>query len=102
MLIADAERHRHGNDPAQHGRPEGVDERLIAAEEENQLVAAPRAQALQVMQDAERALIELAEGDTPFIAVAFKIGDAARNFAVGFDELDQCIGGQHQRRSSLI
>ena len=29
MLIADAERHRHGNDPAEHRRPEGIDERLV-------------------------------------------------------------------------
>jgi len=102
MLIADAESHRHRNDPSQHRCPEGIDERLIAAEEQDQLVAAPRTQALQVMQDSERALVEFAEGDASFIAVALKIGDVPRDFAIGFDELGQGTGSEHQRRSSLM
>src|SRR5262249_5486896 len=63
VLVADAERHRHGNDAAEHRTPEGVDELLVVAEEQDQLVAALRAELLQVIQNAEGALIELAEGD---------------------------------------
>ena len=59
MLVADAKRHRHRNNAAQHRGPEGIDERFIAAEEQDELVAAARAEALQVMQDAQGALVEL-------------------------------------------
>jgi hypothetical protein len=87
MLIADTERHRHRNDAAQYRGPEGIDERLIVAEEQDQLVAAPRAQALQVVQDAQRALVEFAEGDAALLTITLKVGDGARDFAIGFDEL---------------
>ena len=60
MLVADAERHRHRHDAAQDRGPEGVDELLVVAQEQDQLVAAARAEALQVVEDAEGAFVELA------------------------------------------
>ena len=59
VLVADAERDRHWNDAAEQRGPERVDELLVAAQEEDQFVAAARTETLQVMEDAERALVQL-------------------------------------------
>ena len=76
VLVADAERHRHRHDAAEDRRPERVDELLVVGEEQDQLVAAARADALQVIEDAERALVQLAEGDLARVVLAFEVGDA--------------------------
>ena len=60
MLVADADGERHRDDAAAHRRPEAVEELLVVAEEDDHLVAALRAHRLQVMQDPERARIDLA------------------------------------------
>ena len=67
-----------GTMPPRIARPEGVDELLVVAEEQDQLVAAPRAEALQVIEDAERALVQLGEGDVARVVLALEVGDAAR------------------------
>ena len=60
VLVADAERHRHGHDAAEHAGPERVEELLVVGEVDDELVAGLRAELLQVEQDAERALVQLA------------------------------------------
>ena len=59
-------------------------------------------QALQVMQDTERALVELAEGHVALVLLAVEIGDAARIVAVEIEQLGQRVGIEHQRHSSLM
>ena len=63
VLVADAERHRHRHDAAEDRRPEDIDELLVVAEEQDQLVAAAGTEPLQVIEDAERALVELGKRD---------------------------------------
>ena len=99
MLVADAERDRHRHDSAEDRRPEGVDELLVVAEEQDQLVAAAGAEALQVIEDAERALVELGEADLVRVALPLEVGDAARHRAIRLDELDEGRDLLHQRRS---
>ncbi len=99
VLVADAERHRHRNDAAEDRRPEGVDELLVAAQEQDQLVAAARAEALQVIQDPERALVELAEGDVAAVVLAIEIGERARQGAIALDELGE--GGGFRSSAAL-
>src|SRR5579863_9354661 len=72
------------------------------AEEQDQLVAAARADALQVMEDAERALVELARGDAARLALTLEIGDAAREGAVRLEHFGQSRGLDHRRGSSLM
>ncbi len=102
MFVADTQRDRYGDDPAEHGRPESVDELFVVTQEQDQLVAAAGADALQVMQDPERALVELREGDAARVVLSFEIGDAAGEIAVAFEQLGQRRGVQHQRRSNLM
>src|SRR5664279_4209427 len=102
MFVADARRNRHGDDAAQYRSPEGINEGLVAGEEQDEFVAATRAQALQVMQNPQGALIELSERYAPLLVVTFQIRDAARGFAICLNELNKCRGGEHQRRSSLM
>ena len=55
VLVADADRHRHRHDAAVQAGPVSIDELLVARHVQDQQVAGPGADALQVMQDAERA-----------------------------------------------
>ena len=50
----------------------------LSDEKQDQLVAAARAEALQVMQDAERTLIQLARRRRCAPSVALEVGDVAR------------------------
>ena len=89
MLIADARRHRYRNDAAQYRSPEGIDERLVAGEQEDQLVARPRPELLQVVEDAERTLVQCPEGNRAGVALALEVSDAARGAAVGLHQRGQ-------------
>src|SRR5690349_5600916 len=102
MLVADTGSHGNRSDAAEDRGPEGVDELLIVGEQQDQLVAPARADPLQVIQDAQSALVELAERYLARVVLAFEIGDAARHGTVAFDQLDERGGFQHQRRSSLM
>ena len=102
VLVADAQRHGHGHDAAENRRPEHVDELLVIAQEQDEFVAAPRADALQVVQDPERPLVELAERHLACVVLGFVIGDAAPKGAVAFDDFGERRRGEHQRRSSLM
>src|SRR5579863_6915525 len=102
MLVADAECDGHWNDAAVDRRPEGVEELLVVAEKDDQLVARARAESLQMVQDPECALAQLAEGNGPRIALAFEVGDAARERVVALEQLGQCRAVRHQRRSNLM
>jgi hypothetical protein len=83
VLVADAERDGDRHDAAEHGGPEGVDELLVAAEEEDQLVAAARAETLQMVQDAERARMQLFEADITRVVLALEVGDLPGMAAIG-------------------
>ena len=62
VFVADADGHRHRHDAAVQAGPVGVDELLVARDVQDQHVAGPGADALQVVQDAERALAQFREG----------------------------------------
>ncbi len=103
VLVADAERDWHRHDAAQHAGPERIEELLVVGEVEDELVARFRAQRLQVVQDAERALVEFVVADDAFIALAFEITDDALDTTVLVDQLGQRFSiCHHRRRSSFI
>src|SRR5690606_42014555 len=94
--------HRHRHDAAQNGGPERSDELLVVPQKENELVPAPGAKPLQVVKDAERALVELTVGDGVLVPFAFQVGDAARQRPVAFNQLRERGRLGHRRRSSLM
>ena len=100
MLVADARRHRHGNDAAEDAGPERVDEGFVVREEQQQAIARPGTQALQVMQDAERAFVQLGVAHDAPLLFALVVGDRARGAAVGLQQLAQ-RGGIHAGRWRL-
>ena len=102
VLVADAERDRHRHDAAEDRRPEHVDELLVVVQEQDQLVAAARADALQVPEDAERALVKLAAGDRTRLVLALQVADTARRAAVVLEGLGERRGFGHQRASSRM
>jgi vacuolar-type H+-ATPase subunit H len=102
MLIADAECHRYRHDATEDRRPEHVDELLVVAEEQDQLVAAARADALQVIEDAERALVQLGKGHLARIILAFEVSERARESAVVLDDFREGRGFGIHRASSLM
>ena len=102
MLVADTERDRHRGDAADDGSPEGVDELFVVAEEEDEFVAAAGTDPLQVIQNAERALMQLGVGNIARVVLAFQVRDGPGGVAVGLEKLGQGRCFQHQRRSSLI
>src|SRR5258706_12104399 len=91
MLVADAGGHRHRHDPAEDCRPECVDEGFVVREEQQQPIAWTGAQALQVMENAERTLVELAKTDAALFLLAIVIGDRAAGMAVGLQQTAQRI-----------
>ena len=92
VFVADAGRHRHGHDAAEDAGPERVDEGFVAAEEQQQPVAGPCAELLQVMQDAERAFVQLAIAHDALAALAFVVSDRAVGAAVRLQHLAQRVG----------
>src|SRR5262249_31352123 len=102
MLVADADGDRHRHDAPQQRCPERIDELLVVADEQNEAIAAPRPDALQVMQDPQRALVQLGKGNAARIVLALQISDAARGIAVALDELRESRSLVSQRRSSLM
>ncbi len=63
VLVADAQCDRDRHYAADDRRPESVDELLVVTQEQNELVAALGANPLQVIQDAEGALVQLPVGN---------------------------------------
>src|SRR5438309_784517 len=59
-------------------------------------------EALQVIEDAERALVELGEGHLARLVLALEVGDAVRTGAVRLDQLGERGGVVHQRRRSSL
>ena len=109
VLVADAERQRHRDDAAQQRRPERVDELLVASQEEDQLVAAAGTETLQVIEDAERASVQLLKAHITSVVLALEVSDPAGIVAVGREQLGQSRNVRrgvrqvrHQRRSSLM
>ena len=102
MLIADPGRDRHRHDAAEDRRPEGIDELLVVRDKQDQLVAGLRAQALQVKQDAERALVELLIGNRALLALPLEIPQGEFDSAVAFDDFGERLSGRHGRRSSRM
>ena len=60
VLVADADGHGHRDDAAQHRAPECIDELLVVVQQQDHPVAGLGAQLLQVVQDAQRALVQFA------------------------------------------
>src|SRR5579871_1099509 len=102
MLIADAEGDRYRDDAPEDGSPEGIDELLVAAEEQDELVARFCPDALQVVEDAGGALVQLRVGNLAGIVLAFVIGDALVYAAVVRQQLSQGSRCRSQRRSNLM
>ena len=78
-----------GTMPPQTRRPEAVEELLVVAQEDDQLVAALRAHGLQVVQDAERARVDLAVAHAPLGVLPLDVGDGAVDPAIALQHLDQ-------------
>ena len=72
--------------------PERVDEGLVVGEEQQQAVARAGAELLQVMQDAERALVQFGIAHHAPFALALVVGDGSRGAAVGLQQLAQRVG----------
>ena len=77
VLVADAQRHRHRHDAAQHRRPERVEELLVVVQQQDHPVTGTRSELLQVMQDAQCALVQLTVGHAPRFVFAAVIDDGA-------------------------
>src|SRR4029077_6213383 len=102
VLVADPERYGHRHDAAEDRGQEDADELLGVGEEQDQLVASPGTDALQVIKDAERPLVELGEGHLARLVLALQVADAVRPGAVVLDELGERAGVEHQRRRSSL
>ena len=87
MLVADADGERHGHDAARDRGPERIEELLVVREEDDELVAAPRAHRLQVVQDSERARVHLAVAHAALGAFALDVGDGAVDAAIALEHL---------------
>ncbi|MEJ0007346.1 MAG: hypothetical protein WDM77_13510 [Steroidobacteraceae bacterium] len=70
MFIADPQGHGHGNDSPQHRAPEGVNEGLVVAQKQDQVIAAFRAQFLQMEQYPQSPGVQIAEGDAALVLFA--------------------------------
>ena len=92
VFVADAGRDRHRHDAAEDAGPERVDEGFIARQEQQQAIARPRAEALQVMQDAQRTLVELAIAQHALATLALVVGDRAVGAAIRLQQLAQRVG----------
>lgn len=89
MLVADADGEGHRGDPAADRSPESVEKLLVAAQEDDHLVAAPGTHGLQVIQDSERPGVDVAVGHAPLGIFAVDIGDCTIDAAVAFEDVDQ-------------
>ncbi len=88
-----------GTMPPAHRGPEAVEKLLVVAEEDDHLVAALRTHRLQVVQNPERARINLAVEHAALGILAFDVGDGAIDAAVVFENLQQ---GRVRHRSSTV
>ena len=89
VLVADADRERHRHDAAGNGGPVAVQELLVVVQEDDQLVAASRSHALQVIEDARGALVELGVFDDPLLVLALEIMHGAWHAPVALESLGQ-------------
>ena len=55
-----------------------------------------------MIEDAERTLVQLGEGNVAHLVLALDIADVAVDAAIVLDDLDEGRGFAHQRASSLI
>ena len=100
VLVADADGERHGHDAAGDRGPERIEELLVVDQKDDELVAALRAERLQVVQDPERAGMDLAVAHAALGALAFDVGDDAVDVAVALEQLYQGLG--RHRTSTFI
>src|SRR5712672_863770 len=94
MLVANADCERHGNHGAQHAAPKALNELFVAGDEDDDLVAASRALALQLVQNGERALRQLLIGNRAFV-FAFEINDLLIQTRTGVQKIDGGAGFEH-------
>jgi len=91
VLVADAERHGHRHDAAQHAGPECIEELLVVGEIDDELVAGPGAELLQVVKDAECALVQLAVAHHAFAGFGLEVTDGAFHRAIDGDQFGECL-----------
>jgi hypothetical protein len=104
VLVADAERDGDRDDAAQHAGPEAVEKLLVVREVDDDLVAGPGAEFLQMEEDAEGALVELRVRDGSFARLAFEVADRSLDAAAVDQQFGESPGVRHRhvRRSSFI
>ena len=78
-----------GTMPPHTAAQKRVEELLVVAEEDDQLVAALRAHGLQVVQDPDGARIYLAVGHAPLGTLSLDVGHGAIDVAVVLENLEQ-------------
>ena len=100
VLVADSHGERHGHDAAGERRPESVQELLVVVEEDDDLVAALRAERLQVVQNSERTGVHVAVTHAPLGVLALDIGDDAVDIAIHLEQLHQSF--VRHRTSTVI
>ena len=96
VLVADAEGDRHRHDAAEEAGPERVDELLVAADVQDQLVAGLRAEALQMVQDAERPAAQVRQLQRFLGVLAFEVADGGRAAAAVVEHLRECLVLDHR------
>ena len=95
VLVADPDRQRHGHYTAANGRPIAIEELLVAAQEDDHLVAALRTHGLQVVQNAQCPRVHIAVRHAPLGVLTFDVGDGAIDGAIALQDVDQGgIAGQ--------
>ena len=88
-----------GHDAAVQAGPERVDELLVARDVQDQEVAGLGADALQVMQDAERAAAQLGERQRLFGSLALEVADRARAAAAVVEHFRERLVLDHRVRA---
>ena len=80
-----------GTMPPAQRRPEAVQELLVVAEKDDDLVAALRTDRLQVVQDPERAGMYVRETDAPLGVLTLHVGDDAIDPAIRLQDIHQSL-----------
>ena len=74
LLFGVADCDRHGDDAPELARPERVDELLVARKEQDHLGTRSRPLRLEVMEQRERAVVDLGVGNGQLVVLAFDVG----------------------------
>ena len=89
VFVGDADCQWYGYDATRKSSPKSFDELLVAAQEDNHLVARRRASCLQVPENAEGVLHQSAIGNLSTIVLTFQIMDGTLGLAMPATAADQ-------------